>query len=273
MGPARAAFLALTLALCGHAAAGPVAPLPFDRILRHDELTKLLQQWAAARPELVKLESLGDTPKGRAIWFLTLTSSATGPAEEKPALVVDGNMHATEWAGGVAALHFMHKLLDGYGKDERITRLLDTRTVYVLPRMTPDGVDATLDQGRFIRSVDRPYPSALPQAGIIPRDINGDGRTVFMRFRDANGPWKASAEDPRLLVPRAPDETGGDYWRVLREGLIEGYDGATIAAEPEHEALDFGANFPGDRGATVSQTDGPYPTSVPSQIVPTSSLT
>ena len=146
-------------------------------------------------------------------------------------------MHATEWAGGVAALHFVQKLLDGHGKDERITRLLDTRTIYVLPRMTPDGVDATLDQGRFIRSVDRPYPSALPQSGIIPRDLDGDGRTVFMRLRDPNGPWKAHAEDPRLLVPRAPDETGGDYWRVLREGTIEGYDGATIAGEPESWGL------------------------------------
>ncbi len=56
-----------------------------------------------------------------------------------------------------------------------------------------------------------------------------------------------------------PDETGGDYWRVLPEGMIEGYDGVTIADEPEHEALDFGANFPGDLGETPSQTDGPYP--------------
>ena len=119
-------------------------------------------------------------------------------------------MHATEWAGGVAALHFVHKLLAAYGSDERVTRLLDTRTIYVLPRMTPDGVEATLEQGRFIRSVDRPYPTALPEPGIIPRDVNGDGRTVFMRFRDPNGPWKEYARDQRLLVPRAPDETGGE---------------------------------------------------------------
>jgi murein tripeptide amidase MpaA len=259
----RAALLILGLALGGHASAGPVAPLPYDHILRYEELTKLLHQWADARPDLVKLDSIGTTPQGRPIWFLTLTSAATGPALEKPALVVDGNMHATEWAGGVAALHFVHKLLAGYGSDERVTRLLDTRTVYVLPRMTPDGVDATLDQGRFIRSVDRPYPTAIPQPGIIPRDVNGDGRTVFMRYRDPNGPWKTYARDPRLLVPRAPDEVGGDYWRVLPEGLIEGYDGVTIANEPEHEALDFGANFPGDRGATPSQTAGTHPTSEP----------
>ncbi|MEX2050284.1 MAG: M14 family metallopeptidase, partial [Steroidobacteraceae bacterium] len=263
MRAARAALLILALAISGIAGAQPVAPLPFDRILRYDELTTLLKQWAEARPELVELESIGATPKGRPIWLLTLTNRATGPAAEKPALIVDGNMHATEWAGGVAALHFVRKLLDSYGRDERVTRLLDTRTVYVLPRMTPDGVDATLDQGRFIRSVDRPYPSPHPGPGIIPRDINGDGRTVFMRLRDPNGPWKQSAADPRLLVPRAPDETGGEYWRVLREGTVEGYDGATIAGEPEHEALDFGANFPGDRGTSVSQTDGAYPTSEP----------
>lgn len=259
----RATLLVVLLACGLQAAAQPVAPLPFDRILRYEELSALLKQWADARPELVRLESIGTTPGGRPIWFLTITNDSTGPAAEKPALVVDGNMHATEWAGGVAALHFVHKLLAGYGKDERVTRLLDTRTIYVLPRMTPDGVDATLEEGRFIRSVNRPYPTAEPRPGIIHSDVDGDGRSLFMRFRDPNGPWKQYAGDPRLMVPRAPDETGGDYWRVLPEGRVEGYDGATIADEPEHEALDFGANFPGDRGTTVSQTDGPYPTSVP----------
>src|SRR5438105_1769433 len=70
-------------------------PLPFDHILRYDELTTLLRAWANARPNLVEVESIGTTPKGRAIWFLTLTNKKSGPALEKPALVVDGNMHAT----------------------------------------------------------------------------------------------------------------------------------------------------------------------------------
>jgi hypothetical protein len=84
-----------------------------------------------------------------------------------------------------------------------------------------------------------------------------------MRFRDPNGPWKAYGPDARLMVPREPHETGGDYWRVLPEGRIEGYDGVTIGNEPEHESLDFGANFPADLGGTVSRTNGPYPTSEP----------
>lgn len=247
--------------------AGPssaVAPLPFDRILRHAELSRLLRAWAAARPQLVELESLGKTPGGREMWFLTLTNRSTGPALEKPALLVDGNMHATERAGGVAALHFVWRLLSGYGTDERVTRLLDTRTVYVLPRMTPDGVDQVLAEGRFLRSVGRPSPGGMPAPGIYMRDVDGDGRTVFMRLRDPNGPWKQLPGEPRLLVPREPDETGGEYWRVLPEGMIEQYDGETIADPPALEALDFGSNFPGDReaGARTPQS-GPYPTSEP----------
>ena len=254
----------LMLALCTSANAQPIALLPFDHILRYDELTKLLHVWADARPNLMQLESIGTTPEGRPIWFVTLTNKTTGAALEKPALVIDGNMHATEWSGGVAPLHFIWKLLKDYGSDERVTRLLDTRTIYVLPRMTPDGVEATLVQGRFIRSVNRPYPNGPLQPGIYSRDIDGDGRAVFMRYRDPNGPWKQYPGDPRLMVPRAPDETGGDYWRVLPEGTIADYNGTTIADVPPREPLDFGANFPGDQGtAPVSKTAGPYPTSEP----------
>jgi hypothetical protein len=258
------AVLTLLAATAIAAPAPDLAPLPYDRILRHAELSALLRSWAAARPHLVTLESLGTTPGSREMWFLTITNRATGPASEKPALVVDGNEHATEWAGGVAALHLVHRLLAGYGGDERVTRLLDTRAVYVLPRMTPDGVDATLAEGRFIRSVGRPWPSETPEPGLHAGDVDGDGRTVFMRLRDANGPWKRYAADPRLLVPRAPDEEGGDAWRVLREGSIVGWDGETIADPPPLEGLDFGANFPGDRGAAPpGSTEGAYPTSEP----------
>ena len=135
-------------------------------------------------------------------------------------------MHATEWAGGVAALHFVHKLLAGYGKDERVTRLLDTRTVYVLPRMTPDGVDATLDQGRFIRSVDRPYPSALPGPGIIPRDMNGDGRT---RVHAPSRPERAVEAASGRSAPARAARARRDGRRLLARAARRYWSRATTA--------------------------------------------
>jgi len=257
-------ILLLCVLFVATANAQTIAPLPFDHILNYDELTKLLRSWADARPNLVAIESIGTTPQGRSIWFLTITNKKTGAAIDKPALVVDGNMHATEWGGGVAAMHFVWTLLSRYGSDERVTRLLDTRTVYVNPRMTPDGVEETLHEGRFIRSVARSYPPGPTPPGIYASDIDGDGRSVFMRYRDPNGPWKVPAADPRLMVPRAPDETGGDYWRVLPEGMIADYNGVTIGDPPARDPLDFGANFPADLGtAPPSKTAGPFPGSEP----------
>ena len=229
--------------------ASSLPALPFDRILRYDEMTSLLRAWAKARPGIVQMESLGTTPGGRHLWFLTLTNTSTGPASEKPALLVDGNMHALEWTGGVAALNFVQRLVRGYGADERVTRLLDTRAVYVMPRVSPDGVEATLTEGRIVRSAVPPGPGRGPAPGFRMRDIDGDGQIVFMRFRDTNGPWKAHPAEPRLLVPRTPEEPGGpDAWRVVPEGVIEDYDGATIAVPPALEGIDFGMFFPDDRG-------------------------
>ena len=258
-----ALFGAPVPAVAAAQASASVAPLPFDHVLRYAELTTLLKAWAAARPGLFQLESIGKTPEARELWFLTLTNRATGPADEKPALLVDGNVHANEYGGGAAALHFVWRLLRDYGADERVTRLLDSRSVYVLPRVSPDGVEQTLVEGRYIRSVGRPYTNR-PDPGLYMRDVDGDGRTVFMRLRDPNGPWKLHPSDPRLLVAREPDETGGEYWRVLPEGMIDGYDGTTIADPEALEALDLGANFPGDREAGPrALAAGPYPGSEP----------
>jgi hypothetical protein len=173
-------------------------------------------------------------------------------------------MHSVEWTGSTAALNVIRHVLTAYGSDAQVTRLLDTRCLYVLPRLNPDGADHALREGRFIRSSVRPYPFVEPPKGLRAGDVDGDGRVLFMRLPDPNGPFKAHEEEPRLLVPRAPDEEGGDYYRLLPEGEIEGYDGDTIAVAPPYEALDIGVNLPGEWSTHwAAPIAGPYPGSEP----------
>ncbi len=85
-----------------------------------------------------------------------------------------------------------------------------------------------------------------------------------MRVPDANGPWKVSERDPRLMVRRDPTETGGRYYRLLPEGRIEHFDGATYKLAPKKEGLDLNRNFPaGWRQEHEQYGAGPYPTSEP----------
>ena len=240
--------------------------LRFDTYYRYADLTRLLAEAARERPDLLRLESIGRSFEGRDIWLVTVTRFSTGPAQDKPALWVDGNIHATEVAGSAACLYLLHTLLSGYGRDPDITRCLDTRAFYICPRLNPDGAEwALADVPRLIRSSTRPYPyDEVPIGGLVRQDVDGDGRMLTMRIRDPNGPWKVSERDPRLLVRRAPVEEGGEYYRLLPEGLVEDYDGATLRMRPRREQLDLNRNFPaGWRQEHEQYGAGPFPGSEP----------
>jgi murein tripeptide amidase MpaA len=160
--------------------------------------------------------------------------------------MVEANIHAAELTSSFAALHLIHRVLKDYGSDERVTRLLDTRTLYVVPRLNPDGAAAVLREGRYLRSSVRPYPTRTREPGLHGCDIDGDGRVLFMRVPDPDGPWKPCPDDPLLLVRRDPDEEGGDYFRLFLEGEIVDYDGATVPVAAPFEGLDLGMNFQTD---------------------------
>ena len=65
----------------------PQVPVPrFDQFYRYPELTRLLQDYAAAMPSLVELRSIGKSHEGRDIWLLVVTNRGTGPDTDKPAL-------------------------------------------------------------------------------------------------------------------------------------------------------------------------------------------
>ncbi|MFN8999046.1 MAG: M14 family metallopeptidase [Betaproteobacteria bacterium] len=240
--------------------------MAFDRYLRHDQLSEALRDLVAQRPDLFTLDCIGRSFEGREVWLMTATRAATGPASDKPALWVDGNIHATEVTGAMACLYFLSQLAERDGIDADVTRALDTRAFFVAPRLNPDGAELALaDIPRFVRSSVRPFPWDEPPVGGLRReDVDGDGRVLSMRIADSNGPWKISDRDPRLMVRRDPAETGGRYFRLLPEGTIECWDGVSLELQPRREQLDLNRNYPAHwRQEHEQHGAGPYPASEP----------
>jgi murein tripeptide amidase MpaA len=242
-------------------------PVRFDTYYRYDALTRLLHAYAEEYPHLVRIQSIGKSYEGRDIWLLTITNFATGTDNEKPALWVDGNIHASEVSPSTACLYLIHRLVHEYGTHPSITRCLDTRVFYICPRVNPDGAEwALADKPKIIRSSTRPYPyEEDPIGGLVTEDIDGDGRMLMMRIPDPNGPWKKHPQEPRLMVRREPDEVGGDYYRLLPEGRFdEPFDPAILTLQPKKEGLDLNRNFPAYWRQEHEQPGaGPYPTSEP----------
>ena len=239
----------------------------FNRFYKYNELTRLLKAYAKEYPNLIRLESIGKSHEGRDVWLVTATNFKSGEDAEKPAFWVDGNIHASEVTASAAALYLIHTLVTKYKKDVNVTRALDTRAFYIVPRVNPDGAEwALAEEPKIIRSSTRPYPYADDAIdGMVPwEDIDGDGRLLSMRIEDPNGAWKAHPDDARLMVRRDPVETGGKYYRILPEGLLKNYDGMTIEIRRPKQGLDLNRNFPaGWRPEADQRGAGPYPASEP----------
>ena len=138
------------------------APTPrFDTFYRHDELTKLLFEYAQAFPTLAAIRSIGKSFEGRDIWVATITNSADRRGRGQ-AGVLDRRQHPRRRADGAAPRcctscnELAHQAT---ATTPTITQLLDTRTVYLCPRLNPDGAELAL--------ADQPAPHPLVARGAI----------------------------------------------------------------------------------------------------------
>ncbi len=241
--------------------------ISYDRYPNFDELTGWLRAFADEHPGLVRLSSIGRSYEGRELWLLTVTNHDLGVPEEKPAVWIDGNIHATEVTATMAIVHLVDHLTSSYGRDADITRALDTRTFYLVPRVNPDGAElANAEVPSFVRGSVHAWPTADQLDGLVGEDVDKDGRLLQMRIEDPNGNWKPYRNDPRLLVAREPDEDGGGpYYRLLGEGMIHNYDGVQIPTAPLREGIDPNRQFPyqWERKVQGPWDAGDYPGSEP----------
>jgi hypothetical protein len=244
-----------------------VSAIHYDRYPNFDELTGWLEGFAADHPDLVRLSSIGSSYEGRELWLLTVTNHAVGEASEKPAIWIDGNIHATEVTATMAIVHLVDQLTSGFGTDADITRALDTRTFYLVPRVNPDGAElAVAEVPTQVRGSVHPWPRTEQLDGLVSEDIDKDGRILQMRVEDPNGAWKPYPNDPRLLIAREPDEDGdGPYYRLLGEGMIQNYDGVLVPSAPLLEGIDPNRQFPykWERKVDGPWDAGEYPGSEP----------
>lgn len=229
----------------------------------HQELTEFLKSAAKLHPDYCELESIGVTEENRDIWLFTLTNKKTGPAQTKPALWVDGNIHAVEVASTQACVHTIHHILTNRAKDSSLQDILDHQTLYFIPRISPDGAERILTTPEFMRSKPKIYPHTSTRPGHYPKDVNKDGFVGLMRIKDSTGPWKISKSDPRLMILRSPDErdTAEIYYRMY----IEGETGPTETNDITPRSrfgIDLNRQFPFEWAPEKQQMGaGPYPLS------------
>lgn len=202
--------------------------LTWDRWLDHDEIGERLKLMERTWPELLSLQSLGNSFGGREMWLMTINNPRTGNESDKAGMFIEANVHGNEVQGAEVTLYTIWYLMENYGRIDEITRMVDERVFYILPMVNPDGRDYFLDEhGGGARTghvpVDSDGDGLFDEDG--PDDLNGNGVIEQIRkYVPGEGTHRISHDDPRLMEAVPPGEFG-DWVMLGQEGIDNDGDG------------------------------------------------
>ncbi|HEX5742131.1 MAG TPA: M14 family metallopeptidase [Pilimelia sp.] len=112
------------------------------------EMNQAIDQLVAAHPALMSRGTLGRSHEGRDIPLIKISRNA-GADEAEPEVLVTAHHHAREHLTVEMALYLMRELVTGYGADARITKILDSREIWVVPDVNPDGGEYDISGDRL----------------------------------------------------------------------------------------------------------------------------
>jgi len=132
------------------------------------ELCRTLVAAAAAHPDIARLQSIGQSSQGRELFEMEI-STHVSDGTHPPGVLFEGGTHGLEHLSVEMPLAIMGWLLDGYGTDPTITRLVQTRAIFLVFEVNPDGAAFDISGGRFHewRKNRQPAPG-----GRIGTDLN-----------------------------------------------------------------------------------------------------
>jgi len=113
---------------------------PFGDYPSLDEVYAEVESLAAARPDLVSTTRYGSSVEGRPLVAFRI---ARRDGTCRPEALFGASIHGNEYIANRVAMGIAHRLLEGDGKDEWVTSLLDRTDFWFLPCINPDGYAKT----------------------------------------------------------------------------------------------------------------------------------
>ncbi|MBT2235230.1 M14 family zinc carboxypeptidase [Nonomuraea sp. NEAU-A123] len=131
---------------------GGVGPFDFpsadSAYHNYAEMNTDINALVAAHPSIATVSTYGTSYQGRALRVVKISDNvATDEAE--PEVLFTAHQHAREHLTVEMALYLMHLLVDNYGTDTRITNLVNSREIWIMPDLNPDGGEYDIATGSY----------------------------------------------------------------------------------------------------------------------------
>uniref|UniRef100_A0A915AZP0 Peptidase M14 carboxypeptidase A domain-containing protein n=2 Tax=Parascaris univalens TaxID=6257 RepID=A0A915AZP0_PARUN len=141
----------------------------------YNKLVFFIHNLANEYPQLTHLYSIGKSTQQRDLYVIAISLQPKIHLPGRPEFKYVGNMHGNEVTGRELLLHLAEVLLINYGKNDYITRLVNTTRIHIMPTMNPDGYE---------RAIEGDISGIIGRGNANGIDLNRDfphrsGRTLF----------------------------------------------------------------------------------------------
>jgi hypothetical protein len=195
--------------------------------------------------DLVRIQRLALSMGNRRIWLIEIGKGREKERAVRPAMLVVAGIEGNDLIGCSVAISLIEHLTEQYENDIEIAELLDTTTIYVVPRVNPDAAEHFFAEPKFEtlwnnKPIDNDHDGLVDEDG--PEDLNGDGIITQMRIEDPEGEYILDSKDDRLLfkADRLKGEVG--KWRYVSEGIDNDKD--ELWNEDGPGGVNYNRNFP-----------------------------
>ncbi|MEH0823257.1 MULTISPECIES: M14 family zinc carboxypeptidase [unclassified Micromonospora] len=132
-----------------HDHAGTLAFPPADSNY-HDyaELTAVVNQAVADHPAIARKISIGTSYEGRDLMAVKISDNV-GTDENEPEILFNAQQHAREHLTVEMAIYLLNLFTDSYGSDSRISNIVNSREIWIVPTVNPDGSEYDIATGSY----------------------------------------------------------------------------------------------------------------------------
>lgn len=115
----------------------------------YDEMRTAIAQAVAAYPDVTRAYTVGLSLEGRPIVAVKISDEPDVDDPAEPDVLFFALTHAREHLTVEMALEIIRMFTGGYGADPALTNLVNTRELWVLPNVNPDGGEYDVETGRY----------------------------------------------------------------------------------------------------------------------------
>jgi hypothetical protein len=185
------------------------------------EIKAKIAEWRTKYPNLVQEGVLGKTYEGRDIPLLRLSDDAA-VNESEPEVLLMAGIHPREQQPQVCIVRLIDEMLAGYGRDERMTRLLKERQIWVIPVLNVDGKVYDMKHGNGKNKGADWRKNRRPNGdGTFGVDLN---RNFAMRWggnREIDPLWRAATTDTKANIYEGPGPLSEPENRALAKFMTD----------------------------------------------------